>query len=59
MKNKNIYEIRPIRTGNKPFPRMIGVTASLREAEFKEIMQNTITPLHRIAQNQGFGLWTV
>ncbi len=37
----------------------IGVSAGLRETEFKEIMQNTIIPLHRIAQNQGFGMWTV
>ncbi|PKL18228.1 MAG: hypothetical protein CVV49_07170 [Spirochaetae bacterium HGW-Spirochaetae-5] len=29
----------------------------IRESDFKGILRNTITPLHRIAQNQGFGLW--
>jgi hypothetical protein len=28
------------------------------ESEFKEIMQNTIIPLYRIARNQGFTIWT-
>ncbi len=36
----------------------IDVSTGLRESEFKEIMQNTIIPLHRIAQNQGFALWS-
>ena len=35
----------------------IDVSTGLRESEFKEIMKNTIIPLHRIAQNQGFPLW--
>jgi len=33
------------------------LSTGLRETEFKEIMRNTIIPLHRIAQNQGFGVW--
>ncbi len=28
------------------------------EPEFKEMMNNTIVPLHRITQNQGSGIWT-
>jgi len=35
----------------------IDVSTGLRESEFKEIIKNTIIPLHRIAQNQGFPLW--
>jgi hypothetical protein len=35
----------------------IDTTAVIREPDFREIIKNTITPLHRIAQNQGFGLW--
>jgi len=35
----------------------IDTSAVIRESDFREIIRNTITPLHRIAQNQGFGLW--
>ncbi len=37
----------------------IDLTANIDKSKFKELITNTITPLHRIAQNQGFGLWTV
>ncbi|NLV68960.1 MAG: hypothetical protein GXY14_14925 [Spirochaetes bacterium] len=29
----------------------------IRETDFKEMIRNTIVPLHSIALNQGFGLW--
>lgn len=39
-------------------PGMPGLMSGIiREPDFKEILRNTITPLHRIAQNQGFGVW--
>ncbi len=35
----------------------VDVSGIIREPEFKDILKNTITPLHRIALNQGFGVW--
>ena len=36
----------------------IELSADIGEERFKEILKNTITPLHTIALNQGFSLWS-